>query len=449
MIENFKKHIRTIRIEFVYLVIGFAWGTTMVFLTPPFQVADETHHYYKSASIAEHNFVCESSDGILLSADKANFPHLMQVGPVRAKESQYINSYSNPNEEGLISARMSICYSLPFGHIISGSGLFIGDLFTDNELISFYFGRMANLLFATILTYYSIKRIPYGKRILFIFALLPMTLFQYASYSYDAIHISLFIFYLAYILDILHKSKQPNNIQLTLISILITIISNIKIGYYPLFLSIFLLPFDWKNKRRIFKYFLILIFTNILLILIRSKVLGNGLITYELANPIEQIKYIITHPIDFSAIIVNTFISEIRVIYYGIISRLGWGGDYYLIPFDYYQFTIFPLFFIFTKKEKTKLTNKTRVILLLSGLLTILLVSIALYVINTQLYSPSIRGLVGRYFTLPLLLIFFALYQFNFREFFSKHSYIMPLIIFLSLIRIIYVTIQSTFDRFY
>lgn len=88
-------------------------------------------------------------------------------------------------------------------------------------------GRLMNLLAFIAATYYAIKRIPFGKGIVMVWALLPITLQQVCSFSYDSQLFALCILVIATTMSAVYgqettrKAKLVNNIVMVLSSLLL------------------------------------------------------------------------------------------------------------------------------------------------------------------------------------------------------------------------------------
>ena len=82
-------------------------------------------------------------------------------------------------------------------------GITIGRVLHFGSMLTFLLGRFFNLLLYTALVGLAIKVIPKGKMILFMVAMLPMSLQQAASFSYDAMINATSILVLAFTVKIL------------------------------------------------------------------------------------------------------------------------------------------------------------------------------------------------------------------------------------------------------
>ena len=71
-----------------------------------------------------------------------------------------------------------------------------------------YLGRLCNLVFFVFMTWLAMKRLPFGKEVLFGTALLPMTLHLSSSFSYDAMIMGCMFYFTAVCLDLAYEKER-------------------------------------------------------------------------------------------------------------------------------------------------------------------------------------------------------------------------------------------------
>ena len=102
----------------------------------------------------------------------------------------------------------------PVGYLPQAAGIGLGRLVGAPPLTCFYLARLANLLAAIALLFFAIRLAPFGKQLFVLLALLPMTMFELASVSCDALTISGAMFFTALLLwasvrPTLRRSMSP------------------------------------------------------------------------------------------------------------------------------------------------------------------------------------------------------------------------------------------------
>lgn len=165
------------------LVLGLFYMVAITPLSPP----DEGYHYQSSYKLSNYLiFRWDRSE----MGNSAHFDY-SELAPHKNVSSAYLRvmteglSSGAQGEETLIpKPRSGLTYAIEY--LPQAIGLAIGRLLNLNFLGIFYLGRLTNLIFFAVCAYFAVKRIPRFKVLMALAALLPMTLQQSASYSYDA-----------------------------------------------------------------------------------------------------------------------------------------------------------------------------------------------------------------------------------------------------------------------
>lgn len=125
-------------------------------------------------------------------------------------------------------------------------GITIGRMLGLGFVPMIYLARTANLLLAAWLIYLAVRKIPYGKSILGVIALLPITLQEIASCSYDALIISISMLYVSYCVFVIYSKEKLERIDVLVILITAVMLGICKGGVYtPLYLLLL-----WMLARR-------------------------------------------------------------------------------------------------------------------------------------------------------------------------------------------------------
>lgn len=324
----------------IYLVAGIVIGIIYMMIIPIFVVPDEPSHVYSAYEVSNHMLgIKDSSDGtIMMRKDDAEngFTH---IGVNRHYYNNYFIKLTNlfvDNSELVLTSNEPVpTYS--YFYFISGLGLTIGRLLHFGPIAALLLGRIFNLVVFVLALYYAIKKIPYGKVILFLWALLPITLQQAASYSYDvlilalsAIVISLSL-YLAYIET--ENTRKSEWIVLFVCTMLLVPAKSFAL------IPICVLPFiiylkKYKESKKIFYYSFGILF-GILSIILLLKVLpilfssgseGTAENIIEWAGePGYTLGYLLRHPKELFMLICNTIYKKGQFYFETILgSSLGW-----------------------------------------------------------------------------------------------------------------------------
>lgn len=270
---------RDIKIEKIYPVIALTLGIVYIALIPAFETPDEQEHFgsaYNRSNlilgignphedgVVENGFVpyryMRDEDASVNSADITT----------RINSESY--SIIFDNMEGIGSSDddkvIAVNYSSNMGSVIyflPALGITIARLLHMGFGYEYILGALLNMLFYVAMTTYAINKIPVGKRVLFVISLLPITLQQISSYSYDCGLIACIMvvvaqaFFLRYG-DVSTRKKWKWNYEIPVIRTTITellmyilcgvLIYSVKSG---VFLVVMLLPFALCINKKWFQ----------------------------------------------------------------------------------------------------------------------------------------------------------------------------------------------------
>lgn len=180
-----------------------------------------------------------------------------KIYPDRSSYATYIRGIFD--KESVVSleevASRGVLGTKSLAYIPQVIGLSIGRLLNVNSTWLYILGRAMALLLYCFLMFWSIRLIPeFGKNILFIVGLLPMTIQQITSYNYDSILFDASFFLISYILY-LAFDEEKNYITLKdyiIVAVLILVIVPIKFIYIPILGLGLLVPkekFGGKKKK--------------------------------------------------------------------------------------------------------------------------------------------------------------------------------------------------------
>ena len=185
---------------YVYLVLALITVVPLVWLTPPFQVPDEPQHLFRAYELSEGHLrgtVENGAAGDFLPASllelERYFLHSVEihvkVRPVSATPLAYTDAaYKirlDPAHREFADFSGAAFYS-PLPYLPQTMAIAVGRSFGFGPLALLYSARLANALVAIFLVALSLRLLPVGRLPLFVIALLPMVLFEFASASADA-----------------------------------------------------------------------------------------------------------------------------------------------------------------------------------------------------------------------------------------------------------------------
>jgi uncharacterized membrane protein len=249
----------------LFAVIAATTGVALVFLTPPLQVADEQCHFIRTASLlngqllpvrgpaGEYGLKVASrllQDGSLLFGRTPFHPERRYdrslIATIRARpvhDGPDVLTRSCPNTS-LFS---------PVGYAPQLVGIGVARLCRASTPVMVWAGRLANLCLFVLTTILALRLLSARGDVLLVLALMPMTLFQAASLSADAVLNALSFLFVAYTVRLLQcECLRVGQVgRLLLIGVAIGLI---KTAYAPLTLVGWtLVPAAlraWRQERR-------------------------------------------------------------------------------------------------------------------------------------------------------------------------------------------------------
>ncbi|MBN1618241.1 DUF2142 domain-containing protein [Candidatus Dojkabacteria bacterium] len=441
------------KIHFIYFILALSIGLFFVFAVPPFQVPDENAHYLRSAGLTEGTLLCQN-DTFKIEEEKIDLIDTMNVSGIAFQANSkfnrnLINNYKDSGDHNKKAIDPIVCNTLPFGHTVSALGVGVGNLLGLNELSSFYLGRIFNLLAAITIVSLSIRIIPFGKKLVFILGLLPISLFLFASFNYDAIFIPFLLLWNSLILKFYAEKKLLNAKQWIILGLVAFIISTIKLGYQPLLLLLLIFvnkPYSRSFWRALIKIITIWIISVAPIIgvlgIIKSAPLSNTF------SPQDQIDFIIHNPFSYLIIFFKSLYITLPTNIRTFIGVLGW-LDYKISTPSMILIIILIGLVIIDLSPKVRINRFLRILLITSCSLITVFIFTSMYIFSTPVGTPYVTGIQGRYFIgiFPTLIIGFI--GIDYKKLFYKYKHLLPILILLITGIAILDAIISTVLRYY
>lgn len=386
----------------------------LTFIFPAFTIPDEPHHFYRAyanSQIVDEKFEFKGLDNPITKIPN-NIECLNYTSVQIADKILDINDIKNCAKEGKNNSIYNTAAGAKplFGYIPQAIGIKIIDLFTNSPLYIFYFGRMFTAITSLVIIYFAIKITPKYKSIFIVVATMMMFIQQMISFSYDSILNAASLLLVAYEIKLMCNKEKIKLRDLIIPLIFYSIIINIKPVYIPIGIIMFFIPKEKFHKN---KYIYIITFFIMTLSIIKitdllvSAGTQNGIMENLITTDAsKQLTYIINHPIHIIKVIYKTMEAKLMFYLSSLIGQFGWLkfkiNDAYIIAY-------FLLILYITLGEKNILNKKSRIILFLSIMLSIVGIFGAMYLLWTDYKALIVDGVQGRYFIpllIPLILCF-------------------------------------------
>lgn len=404
-----------VRKEVLFAVMAFIIGGIYMFMIPPYAAPDEAAHYvtvYAESSMLLNRPAVDEKGMVLMDADAAVFLTSDKC-PSKSTYVKYFRGILNRDADvdlAQVPTRTALNMK-NLGYIPQVLGVTLARILGANAVQVLFAGRIFAILWYCFMMYWSIRLIPeWGKNILFVIGLLPMTMQLTASYNYDSVLMGACFFLISYILYLAYdenKKKVEVKDYLLLLAAL-AVIMPLKFVYLPLLGLGLLIPEEKFGgmKRKIGAAAFLCIVAVGFLMVTRLDVLVNsvtaaaeareGVTTYTLQKCLSE-------PAKTAAVFVRTIENNASFYMETMIGApLGWLE----IPVPNIVITGFALLlfmsFIQMHSEKHKWKAAERVWMALLVLVSGFLICFALLIDWTSESAAVIDGVQGRYF-LPLL----------------------------------------------
>lgn len=376
----------------LFIIIMIPVGLTFLMCMLPDYVPDEQAHFQRAYQISWFHL----STGIHVSIDSdytfARFSNYKDI-------FSYIYVNTNPTYSMFheACAYNFICYILP------AIVLAVCRILHFSLYLSYYLGRMANLILYIVLISYAIKITPKCKKIFFALGFNPMFIHLAASYSADVLVTSISVLSIAYFLYLFEKaeiSKKDVKIVLTMIFI----IAMTKYVYLPVFGIYFaIIPKLLKMPKINWIVLVVCAIVGCAYIYVSLKLNTNTEVIasqkeyYEAANVdgARQLEFLLSDKLNILRVLKVTFVTKIFYYFDNFINRLGWLTIFInKISFVFYYVILVLAPFV----ENAKLNIKNRIWFVVIGGIISILVVMGLYLYFTPVGWLTSEGVQGRYF---------------------------------------------------
>ena len=414
---------KRLSIEKLFVVVAVFIGLIYLIILPVYSGLDEGMHVPtvysyansilgKDAVDEEGNTLWRGDDDSIIYHDRDRFPSITTYANI------YHHFGDKADETTLHASEVNKLRPLSvtvLGYFPQVLGVVIGRMLHMGAVRVFLMGKLFILLFYIFCMYWTIKRIPVGKELMATIGLLPMTMEQVTSYSYDAVVLCACFLFIGIVLELIYSKRKVTWKDIALLTILVLIMAMVKIVYFVIALLCVAIPaesFGGKKKKFLAAVFIIFVgfagimftrLSHIVEVTTGSTLALYGQETYSLGYLFEGF----SRPLK---IVYSTLWENISFYLYSMLGiRLGW-YDIPIPEFVLFGFTV--VLFMTARKSKDELWNmptEVKALALTAAVICILGVEAALLLDYTTIDSIVVQGVHGRYFLpiLPLLLLLF------------------------------------------
>ena len=420
-------NIRPIGTAATYLIAALVLGFVMSILIPSICVPDERYHmnncYAMSNSIMGIEDIeqpsrilkrvteQDSSEAPTAEVRAAKYNDIYYGLMQKTEETEYTPVYGNT---GRVTNAPVVCY-LP-----GAIGITIARLMGLNGVTTMLFARLMTLIAVTLLIYVAVRKMPFAKAAMACCALIPMSLQEIASTSYDGFIIAMAFIFTAYSLFLIAKPDRRSVLDWTVTLASAVVLSLCKGGVYiPLLGLIVLIEFSFEKrpKGKLLKAGAILglclpvaLAALIKLIPVITKTMRSTTSHSGMVGGLTNVYtagYLLRHKSGFLALIARTLSAKGEVYLQSFIGgRLGL--SVYVPGIVMFAFIIILLLAAMRKDSLGKgFSRGSRIYLASVCLIGFALIFASMLFASTPTDSSILLGIQGRYFIpfLPLILV--------------------------------------------
>lgn len=423
-----------ISFERLFFVGMMFFGVSFMVIIPPYCVPDEQIHIDSSYRVSNSLLGIDNNLGpdyiykrrCDIDGSKNN---TMSVDKERYLE--ICNSLKNPfvdeNERELLPAYggNAISNATILNYLPCAIGMTIGRILHLNLINVILLGRFFNLLVCALIVTWTLSILPFGKEVSALVILLPISLQQTASCSYDGLLTVGLLMFVSVCFAMVYDNRC------SVINWLILFFTGFFVAvckggsYIPILGVSLLIPFggekvDWTKLRSLIAVYLGIIgifigqcSSRLVSLFFRSA--SNAKIGVTDHRSLYTLGYLITHPIELIRIFETNIIMRTDL-YISTVTASGLGAVEIMVPWFLIIAFLILIILASMRSDKESLQFKFkrnhRLWVGFLCLISYVLICLSMLIVNTSFGSRIISGVQGRYF-LPFLPPLFLLLSNN------------------------------------
>lgn len=402
----------------LYSLLAGVFGIVFILMIPVSVVPDEQLHIISSYTVSNSLMGISSPSGSVMIREGDTY--LLEKNTYNLEDfNTYLGSIvSSSGGEKLIAYKGNKIATPMYQYYPSAIMLTVCRLLKFSPVMTMILSRFINMILSVLLIGQAIRITPIGKSLMAVLALMPMTMQQISSFSYDWFVISVSFLVIALSFDMygnISKGNSPGLFRyLILCALALLLIPTKSYAYTPVAAIPLLLYIEGKyhffsKNRKTILYILAGILLAAVLYFVWAMLL-DPLHGIEETNVRYKLPYFIHNPEKFLILFGNTvetmetwYMDTFVGLYLGLIDK-------YTRRFIVYVIIVVLIFAGIRRKDQDIVLPSTiRKLLLASAAVTILFTVAGMSIHWTRTVSPVIEGIQGRYFIPISVLCFLGL----------------------------------------
>jgi uncharacterized membrane protein len=408
---------RFVKPQFFFLCIAIPVVGILVFLTPPFNVADENAHFFRSYGISlgdiaatPNEKLCGSEIPASVLATSGEMTNGIAFNPAgKISRDKILGEFSrplNPSELTFASYPNTAPYS-PIPYFPQIVGILIGRLLEAPPIALLYVARFLNAGATLLILFIAIRGTPIIGWAMAAAHLTPMALFQIGSTSADGMTFALTALVLSFGLRLIYGTLLIKSDKMAIaLGALASLMTLAKFAYFPMLAVFFLAPSQnlASSRKTYWKRLAFLIMPSIILQSMWVFYIKDSVVATRqdiVVNTNEQVRFVLAHPIHFIKAVWVSWDATFRFYIESYYGFLGW-LDTKLPEFTLWAAAVgFFLTCFIPNIPSFKLDWKKRLAFLAVLLTTNFSIFFFLYLYWNPVGANQVEGIQGRYF-IPL-----------------------------------------------
>ena len=327
----------------------------------------------------------------------------------------YGQIFSSEENDVIVSSDQTTTESSFLPYIPQILGVTIGRLLHRSYAMTIYLARMLNLLFFVICVCFALRKMPFGKPVLFVISVLPMTLHLSSSLSYDSFVMGIAMLFIASCMDAIFVKEKVTWKDMVLLTVLLGLLAPCKIIYSFLAIMLFFIPrekFSSGGARLISAVVVVAVmliciylfyFSSVFSFAVNdgSTLVWNGEAGYAVSD-------LIADPLNTLQILFNTL--RVNFSYYWEIMIGSQMAELNMNVSHMFIYGLSALLFgaaLLDEKRDHYFKNSHRIWMIIICIVVLFLAMLSMLVAWTPISYNYVTGMQGRYLlpTLPLLLL--------------------------------------------
>lgn len=440
----------------VYPVFGMILGLVFMLMIPIRTVPDETFHIAQAYEVSDVLLGMPSGSNPILIREEDLNNYNIPSHYTKKQYADYWASLNDPLVSNKIISSNSFKIGAPYPYFLSGIGITIGRGLKLGAGATLNLGRLFNLIAFVICGTLALWLMPFGCELMFVILLLPMTLQQSMSYSYDVLVFADAFLSIAFFLRINYNEKLKPKKRYIYLGIMIglnCLIIPIKSHAYifMVFLSIYSIVhiFAGNNKDKIWRTFWLIVCMLVLAGIIGWIIVASHPAIYPsvagdlgyTTDPGFSVSYILHHPRTTIKVLFATIVLSSEEHLVGNLIGCNLEDLTLTLPgsFKFIFLMILLLSAFSSPHSEFALRRRTRITFLCIAVITIACIAVGMLISWTPLTSPIVQGIQGRYYIPIIFMLLILLNNRNIRISDNLHYSVVPAVIIMDIVVPIYI----------